>query len=294
LREYGVADPQAEWGRYALLRDWDESIFLRSLRNAEISSCHPFAQKEEKVILFSSSSDPYQPFPHPDPEVARDLTTSASLVMRQALQCIRDESRLDVRIMTRSPAAERDFDLFESMGDRLLFGMSIPTLREDLARVYEPRVPCPQERLATLHRARDSGISVYVVLGSTFPECDRADLRATLGALKDLDPVTIFHEPINLRPGVVGRMEAHARDLDGATMNLNPFKSRRRWIQYALRQFRMVEEVAGELKLWDRLHLWPDEALGTEVAMGMVDDRRRHEKWLRHWWDRKSEWPGGK
>src|ERR1035438_7833899 len=35
LAEYGVEDPDVEWGDYVLLRPWDEDKFLASLRSAE-------------------------------------------------------------------------------------------------------------------------------------------------------------------------------------------------------------------------------------------------------------------
>src|ERR1700760_1205504 len=35
LKEYGVDDPDAEWGDYVLLRPWDERKFLASLEQAE-------------------------------------------------------------------------------------------------------------------------------------------------------------------------------------------------------------------------------------------------------------------
>src|SRR5262249_50140627 len=35
LREYGVEDPDMEWGQYVLLRKWDETKFLSSLRTAQ-------------------------------------------------------------------------------------------------------------------------------------------------------------------------------------------------------------------------------------------------------------------
>src|ERR1019366_834809 len=35
LAEYGVRDPDAEWGDYVLLRPWDDDRFLSSLRSAE-------------------------------------------------------------------------------------------------------------------------------------------------------------------------------------------------------------------------------------------------------------------
>src|SRR6266404_946172 len=35
LAEYGVKDPDADWGDYVLLRPWDEQKFLASLRAAQ-------------------------------------------------------------------------------------------------------------------------------------------------------------------------------------------------------------------------------------------------------------------
>jgi hypothetical protein len=35
LAEYGIKDPDAQWGEYVLLRPWDEDKFMSSLRSAE-------------------------------------------------------------------------------------------------------------------------------------------------------------------------------------------------------------------------------------------------------------------
>ena len=115
--------------------------------------------------------------------------------------------------LCRSPLARADFDLFKSFGPRLLFGMSLPTLRNDLAKVYEPKAPAPSQRLAALRAAREAGLHVYVAVAPTYPECDETDLRATLKAVAEIEPVTIFHEPINIRAENVARIEAHARAL---------------------------------------------------------------------------------
>src|SRR5207247_7852791 len=115
--------------------------------------------------------------------------------------------------LTRSPLARADFDLFKSFGKRLVFGMSLPTLRNDLAKVYEPKAPAPSQRLAALRAAKEAALHVYVALAPTYPECDEADLRATLKAVTELDPITIFHEPINIRAENVARIERHAEAL---------------------------------------------------------------------------------
>src|SRR5205823_3705538 len=83
-------------------------------------------------------------------------------------------------ILTRSPLARADFDLFKTFGSRLLFGMSLPTLRNDLAKVYEPKAPAPSQRLAALRAAKQAGLHVFVAVAPTYPECDEADLRAKL------------------------------------------------------------------------------------------------------------------
>ena len=77
--------------------------------------------------------------------------------------------------------------------------MSLPTLRNDLAKLYEPKAPPPSTRLATLRAAKEAGLNVYVAMAPTYPECDEVDLRATLEAVVELKPITVFHEPINIR-----------------------------------------------------------------------------------------------
>jgi DNA repair photolyase len=129
---------------------------------------------------------------------------------------------VNTRILTRSPLAKTDFDLFKTFDDRLLFGMSLPTLRNDLARVYEPHAPAPSQRLATLRAAKEAGLNVYVAVAPTYPECDEEDLRATLEAVADLEPVTVFHEPINIRAENVTRIHTHAATV-GVTLNTGVF-----------------------------------------------------------------------
>src|SRR5204863_5713365 len=83
----------------------------------------------------------------------------------------------------------------------------------DPYQVYEPKAPAPSQRLATLRAAKQANLHVYVAVAPTYPECDETDLRATLKAIADLEPITIFHEPINVRAENVARMKAQANAL---------------------------------------------------------------------------------
>ena len=289
LAEYGVKDPDAEWGNYVLLRPWNEDKFLASLRAAENTPRSQLKRDGNRAVIYCSTTDPYQVIHHPDPDQQKSLSQHARHLVRRSLELIRDQSSLNVRILTRSPLARADFDLFKSFGRRLLFGMSLPTLRNDLAKVYEPKAPAPSQRLAALRVAREAGLNVYVAMAPTYPECDENDLRATLEAIAELEPLTIFHEPINIRAENVQRISEQAEAL-GVALKTNVFSTREKWQDYAIEALRTVGKLAEELRLAERLHLWPDKSLGNEVVASRMQKRREYLAWLRKCWSRVSEW----
>jgi len=290
LAEYGVKDPDAEWGGYVLLRPWDEQKFLASLRAAENTPRSQLKPDGNRAVIYCSTTDPYQIIRHPDPVRQRELAGHARMLVRRSLGLIRDHSTLNVRILTRSPLARGDFDLFHSFGRRLVFGMSLPTVRNDLSKVYEPKAPAPSQRLATLRAAKEAGLYVYVAVAPTYPECDEADLRATLKAVAELEPITIFHEPINIRAENVARIEAQARAL-GVQLKTEVFATREGWQDYAVQSLHAVSQLAKELGVEQHLHLWPDKSLGSQALADRMPNPRQYLKRLEYWWQRVSEWP---
>jgi DNA repair photolyase len=288
LEAYGIVDPDEEWGDYVLLRQWDERKFLASLRAAETTPVTELKPDGNRAVIYCSTTDPYQTLIHKDVERQNQLAESARFLVRRSLELIRDQSTLNVRILTRSPLARRDFDLYRSFGNRLVYGMSLPTLREDLTRVYEPRAPRPSQRLATLHAAKDAGLHVFVAMAPTYPECDEDDLRDTVKAVAELEPITIFHEPINIRAENVARIQAHAQER-GAKLDTQVFSTPDSWRRYALESLTTVEAIAKELGVYDRLHLWPDSSLGSKAAVAAQRDSDAYRAWLHHWWSRISE-----
>jgi DNA repair photolyase len=290
LAEYGVKDPDAEWGEYVLLRPWDEDKFLSSLRAAEDVPRSQLKPDGNRAVIYCSTTDPYQVFRHPDPVRQNALAQHARTLVRRSLELIRDQSTLNVRILTRSPLARLDFALFKSFGPRLVFGMSLPTLRNDLAKLYEPKAPAPSQRLATLQAAKQFGLHVYVAMAPTYPECDRDDLAATLQAVSQLDPLTIFHEPINIRAENVSRIETHGHAL-GVKMKTEVFSTREAWQDYALGSLKTVFELGRSYRIHDKLHLWPDKSLGNENVVKRQSKPEKYRKFLDHCWSRVSAWP---
>jgi len=314
LAGFGVKDPDAEWGKYVLLRQWDEDKFLASLHRAENTPRDQLKRDGNRAVIYCSTTDPYQVIYHPDPVRQKELSDHARFLVRRSLELIRDQSTLNVRILTRSPLARTDFDLFKSFGRRLVFGMSLPTMRNDLAKVYEPTAPAPSQRLEALRAANEFGLHVYVALAPTFAECDESDLRATLKAVAGVDPITIFHESVNIRAENIERIKVHAASLKPpVNVNTTVFANAQAWQEYALGQMLTVQRLATEMGLLKRLHLWPDPELGTKSSFLKIrSSQRKHlntnlrklgknidekyfdEKyypWIKRWWDRVSEWP---
>lgn len=312
LSEHGVADPDSEWGGYSLLRRWDNAKFLSSLRSAAKDEIKPDGNR---AVMFSTTTDPYQLFTKAhSPSSYQLLNRHNELLMRRALTAIRDESDFNVRILTRSGVSKNHFDLFKSFGDRLVFGMSLPTLNDDLRKLYEPDAPGVDQRLRTLQKAKEQGLNVFVAIAPTYPECDEADLRATLEAVKKIEPITIYHEPINIRAENVTRIAAHAK-VQQYEFKAETFATSDSWASYALKQLMDVQRLATELGIVDQLHLWPDQELrfGATTPTATTSKKRfldrlqseygvpeaevedvylRYTAWLEGWWTRISEWPG--
>ncbi|HEV7926151.1 MAG TPA: hypothetical protein VGR14_12390, partial [Verrucomicrobiae bacterium] len=218
------------------------------------------------------------------------LAQHARMLVRRSLELIRDRSTLNVRILTRSPLARLDFDLFKSFGSRLVFGMSLPTMRNDLAKLYEPKAPAPSQRLATLQAAKEFGLHVYVAIAPTYPECDETDLGATLRAVAQLDPITVFHEPINIRAENVSRIAARGSEL-GVKVRTEVFSTREAWQDYALDSLNTVFRLARSLGISDKLHLWPDKSLGSVNVIKRQAKPEKYKRFLDDCWARVSEWP---
>lgn len=173
LAEYGVGDPDADWGQYALLRPWDSKEFLNSVNRAQMTPMSQLNADGNRAVMFSTTTDPYQFFTSKQsPDYAR-FNRQAEFVMRNALVTIRDESDLNVRILTRSGVAVNHFDLFKTLGNRLVFGMSLPTLNDKLRELYEPNAPGIAQRLRTLQKAKDAGLHVTLPLRLPIPSATR-------------------------------------------------------------------------------------------------------------------------
>ncbi len=292
LCAYGVEDPIMDWGHYVLVRPWDEPKFMASLKAAEDTPPGQLKADGNRAILLCSTTDAYQVIRNPDAAHGKLLNLHARATLRKALIAIRDHSTLNVRILTRSPLARKDFDIFKTFGNRLLLGTSLPTLDTGLSRFYEPKVPAPAQRLKLLTDAHAAGIPTFVAVAPVYPEVGYEGMLEVFQAVKKAEPWTIYMEPVNIRLGIVDRIREEAASV-GRDIDLTPFTDGVAWAKYAISTLRDAERAATAAGVRDRLHLWPDhEALGAKAVISRQSDPAAYLRWLETCWNRISEWPG--
>ena len=292
LKSYGVRDAVEDWGSYVLVRPWNRAKFMTSLRKAEATHPGLLNADGNRAVFLCSTTDAYQTVRNPDAEIQKMLNEQAREVLRNALTAILEDSTLNVRILTRSPLARKDFDLFKKFGDRLLLGTSLPTMNEKLRNLYEPDVPHPKQRLKLLTDAHAAGIHTYVAVAPVFPEVGYEGMLEVFTAVKAAKPWTIFMEPVNLRLGIANRIQERA-DLLGIGMDMSIYDDGPAWIKYAILSLKDAERAAKATGQLDRLHLWPDhEVLSRKSVVKTQEDPEAYLKWLWGYWNRVSEWPG--
>lgn len=125
-------------------------------------------------LAIGTDTDPYQPI------------ESRYRIMRQVLKVLCDWNH-PVTIVTKGTLIERDIDILAPMAARGLVhvGISVTTLKPDLARRLEPRAPTPARHIATIRALSDQGIPVRVMVAPLIPVLTEPELEHILAAAAD-------------------------------------------------------------------------------------------------------------
>jgi DNA repair photolyase len=125
-------------------------------------------------IAFSGVTDCYQPA-----ERQFRLTRACLEV------CL--EARQPINIITKNALVTRDLDLLGEMAlhNLVRVSVSITSLRQELARIMEPRTSSPQARLSALRELSSAGVPTFVMVAPTIPGLTDSEMPEILRAASE-------------------------------------------------------------------------------------------------------------
>jgi DNA repair photolyase len=139
-------------------RDFEREIVVKvnvpELVRAELAK--PTWKRE--LVALGTNTDPYQ------------WCESRYRMMPEILAAL-EEAETPVSVLTKSPLALRDIDIYERMSKKLpvSVNLSVPTLDEKAWRATEPHTPSPAARLDAVAELRGRGIESGVLIAPLMP-----------------------------------------------------------------------------------------------------------------------------
>lgn len=163
-------------------RPWGEFVDVKV--NAPEALDKETIRKKKGTILISSVTDPYQPI-----EEKYKIT-------RKILEKLKDK-KFSISILTKSALAVRDLDLLKKMDCE--FGLTITTLDENFAKIFEPGSSLPERRLGALNYFKVSGLKTYIFFGPLLPFISDVSLEKTINRFAIAKPNKIYVDKLNIK-----------------------------------------------------------------------------------------------
>ena len=113
---------------------------------------------QRQLVALGTNTDPYQ------------WVESRYRMMPEILVAL-EAAETPVSVLTKSPLAMRDVEIFERMAKKLpvSVNLSVPTLDEEAWRATEPHTPSPAARLEAVAELRSRGIESGVLVAPLMP-----------------------------------------------------------------------------------------------------------------------------
>jgi len=148
--------------------------------------------KSDQSIAIGTATDPYQP------------AERRFGVTRAIMEELARHQGLEIGLVTKSNLILRDLQLLKaiSMKNSLTVHITVTTVREDLARILEPRAPRPDLRLMAVSKLVQAGIYAGVNLAPVLPGITDApsDLEDVVRAASRADAMHVMAGSLFLKP----------------------------------------------------------------------------------------------
>lgn len=130
-----------KWGEYLIVKEAECELKL--------------PKDNDKLILISSVTDPYNPY---------ELKYNKTRKVLEKLQ----NSKHNIEILTKSKYIEKDIDIIKNI-ENIRVGISLCTLDDEFRKGIEPNASSVNERIETLKLLKDNNISTYLFISPIFP-----------------------------------------------------------------------------------------------------------------------------
>ena len=169
------------------IREWGEFLDVK-INALEALEEQLKQHKKGKIscfhVLMSSVTDPYQ-------KLEKKYKITRSLLKRLK------NTKFFVTILTKSSLVLKDLDLLKKTNCKI--GLTITTLDEKAAKVFEPGAPSPFERLETLSYLKISGIKTYIFFGPLLPFISDVNLEKTIHRFSMARPDYVLIDRLNIK-----------------------------------------------------------------------------------------------
>ena len=171
--------PGEQWGTFVDVRENAPEVLERQVRRASPST-----------VYISSVCDAWQP------------AESRHCITRACLKVLLN-SGFRLFLQTKSSLIERDMDLLSGRAD-VTVGVTVTTVDDQYARIFEPYASPPAERLRIVNVARRRGLRTFVFLGPLLPGVsDRGEGLSELCArVAAAAPDFVIVDRLNRRAGI--------------------------------------------------------------------------------------------
>jgi DNA repair photolyase len=181
---------------YEIQRPWG-MYFFKPKNIEEAIKKTPWEKWKGKLVMMSSTHDPYLPQLYPIPRKILEKGLKAGVKFL---------------IQTRSFLVTKDFDLLSRYKDQVILQVSIATMDEKFRMKIEPRAPPVKTRLEVLRKAKEIGLKTGVIIAPVFPpnkfrEDVEGDLDNIMRELKDIGVDHVFGEMLHERGINLGYLE---------------------------------------------------------------------------------------
>ena len=143
------------------------------------------------VVLISSQTDPY------------DKACAKLNLGRRCIEAVLKNSEAKVKILTKSTSIINDLKLLCEFKDRVSVGLSIisPMYKFEMVKCLEPGACSLKDRLFVWKKLSEEGVKTFGMVNPCMPGVinGKEDMASIFGTLSEINPETIWIEPISLK-----------------------------------------------------------------------------------------------